>query len=340
MTKTTKITLWVIVSLVIGILNLIFLGSIVLFAFLIGCTTFGDHPLSFTEGEVESIGNERCRLSGMTFPEDMTYMNGEYGSSRGTSNGSHVVWFYSGAWNYISTEPFKLPEKVYDYAVYTAMGQEDVDRHERWFSGYFKTKVRGGTDSWSGTWITNGFVFKASILKTHEKYYLRLYSHDIETWDLKRHLECAVDVENSNPEEVRTAQKMLKEFAKGDLKATCEAAVSIANIVWRRYPINFSLEMLDELDEILTEKEDMSLINMERKEPVTDYYRAQIYYTIGEVEKGDEYAEKAQPRIKEESVKYLQYLRTIGVGRQSENLKKQRKLLRENIEEQSKEENP
>ncbi len=133
---------------------------------------------------------------------------------------------------------------------------------------------------------------------------------------------------------------MLKEFAKGDLKATCEAAVSIANIVWRRYPINFSLEMLDELDEILTEKEDMSLINMERKEPVTDYYRAQIYYTIGEVEKGDEYAEKAQPRIKEESVKYLQYLRTIGVGRQSENLKKQRKLLRENIEEQSKEENP
>ncbi|MBO4796162.1 MAG: hypothetical protein J5553_02135, partial [Verrucomicrobia bacterium] len=81
-------------------------------------------------------------------------------------------------------------------------------------------------------------------------------------------------------------------------------------------------------------------INKKKKEPVTDYYRAQIYYTIGEVEKGDEYAEKAQPRIKEESVKYLQYLRTIGVGRQSENLKKQRKLLRENIEEQSKGENP
>ena len=335
MTKTTKITLWVIVSLVIGILNLIFLGSIVSFAFLIGCTTSDNPPLSFTQGEVESIGNERCRLSGMTFPEDTTYMNGEYGSSRSTSNGSHVVWFYSGAWNYISTEPFKLPEKMDDYIAYTAMGKEDVDRHERWFSEYFKTKVRGGTDSWSGRWITNGFVFKASILKTHEKYYLRLYSHDIETWDLEIHLRCA-----ENLEEVRAAQEMLKEFVRGDLKATCEAAVSIAEIVWWKYPIDFSLEMLDEVDNILKEKEDKSLINKKKKEPVTDYYRAQIYYTIGEVEKGDEYAEKAQPRIKEESVKYLQYLRTIGVGRQSENLKKQRKLLRENIEEQSKGENP
>ncbi|MBO4715252.1 MAG: hypothetical protein J5672_04035, partial [Verrucomicrobia bacterium] len=242
MTKTTKITLWVIVSLVIGILNLIFLGSIVSFAFLIGCTTSDNPPLSFTQGEVESIGNERCRLSGMTFPEDTTYMNGEYGSSRSTSNGSHVVWFYSGAWNYISTEPFKLPEKMDDYIAYTAMGKEDVDRHERWFSEYFKTKVRGGTDSWSGRWITNGFVFKASILKTHEKYYLRLYSHDIETWDLEIHLRCA-----ENLEEVRAAQEMLKEFVRGDLKATCEAAVSIAEIVWWKYPIDFSLEMLDEV---------------------------------------------------------------------------------------------
>ena len=263
-------------------------------------------------------------------------MNGEYDSP----HGRYGVWFYEGAWNYISTEPFKLPEKMDDYTAYTVMGKEDVDRHERWFSEYFKTKVRGGTDSWSGTWITNGFVFKASILKTHEKYYLRLYSHDIETWDLERHLECAVDIENSNPEEVRTAQEMLKVFAKGDLKATCEAAVSIAYIVWRKYPIDFSLEMLDEVDAILKEKEDKSLISKERKEPVTDYYRAKIYYTIGEVEKGDEYAEKARPRIKEDSVESLQHLRTIGVGRQSENLKKQRKLLRENIEEQSKEEEP
>ncbi|MBQ7590830.1 MAG: hypothetical protein IJU47_09145 [Verrucomicrobia bacterium] len=332
MTKTTKITLWVIVSLVIGILNLIFLGSIVSFAFLIGCTTSDNPPLSFTEGEVESIGNERCRLSGMTFPEDMTYMNGEYGSL----HGRYGVWFYSGAWNYISTEPFKLPEKM-DHKVDNRIlvGEEEINNYERWFSEYFKTKVRGAAVNWSGTWITNGFVFEASILKTHEKYYLHLYSHDIETRHLERHLECA-----ENLEEVRAAQEMLKEFVRGDLKATCEAAVSIAEIVWWKYPIDFSLEMLDEVDKILKEKEDKSLINKKKKEPVTDYYRAQIYYTIGEVEKGDEYAEKAQPRIKEESVKYLQYLRTIGVGRQSENLKKQRKLLRENIEEQSKGENP
>ena len=149
MTKTTKITLWVIVSLVIGILNLIFLGSIVLFAFLIGCTTFDDYPLSFTEGEVESIGNERCRLSGMTFPEDMTYMNGNYGTSRG----SHGVWLYSGAWNYISTEPFKLPEKVDNYTLWT----ENLDITENNFSKYFNTVIRGGTSYSSGTWITNGF---------------------------------------------------------------------------------------------------------------------------------------------------------------------------------------
>lgn len=334
MTKTTKTTLWIIAFSVIGVANLILLIPIALFAlFCMGDFSLDgyDPPLSFTQKEVEAIGKERCHLSGMTFPEDMTYMNGEYDSP----HGRYGVWFYEGAWNYISTEPFKLPEKMDDYTAYTVMGKEDVDRHERWFSEYFKTKVRGGTDSWSGTWITNGFVFKASILKTHEKYYLRLYSHDIETWDLERHLECAETLE-----EVRAAQEMLKEFVRGDLKATCEAAVSIAEIVWWKYPIDFSLEMLDEVDNILKEKEDKSLINKKKKEPVTDYYRAQVYYTIGEVEKGDEYAEKAQPRIKEESVKYLQYLRTIGVGRQSEKLKKQRKLLRENIEEQSKEENP
>ncbi len=330
--------------LLIGILIWILLSPFTLIAlFFMGYFTWNDddHPLSFTQEEVESIGKERCRLSGMTFPEDTTYINGEYGSSRGTSNGSHVVWFYSGAWNYTSTEPFKLPEKV-DHKVDNRIldEEEEINNYERWFSGYFKTKVRGAAVNWSGTWITNGFVFKASILKTHEKYYLNLHSHDIETWDLERHLECAVDVENSNPEEVRTAQKMLKVFAKGDLKATCEAAVSIAYIVWRKYPIDFSLEMLDEVDAILKEKEDKSLISKERKEPVTDYYRARIYYTIGEVEKGDEYAEKARPRIKEDSVESLQYLRTIGVGRQSENLKKQRKLLRKNIEEQSKKEEP
>lgn len=338
MTKTTKITLCVIGSLVIGILNLIFLYFIISSAFFIGCTTLNsDPPLSFTQEEVEAIGKERCLLSGMTFPEDMTYMNGEYGSL----HGRYEVWFYSGDWNYTSTEPFKLPEKV-DHKVDNRIldEEEEINNYERWFSGYFKTKVRGAAVNWSGTWITNGFVFKASILKTHEKYYLNLHSHDIETWDLERHLECAVDVENSNPEEVRTAQKMLKVFAKGYLKATCEAAVSIAYIVWRKYPIDFSLEMLDEVDAILKEKEDKSLISKERKEPVTDYYRARIYYTIGEVEKGDEYAEKARPRIKEDSVESLQYLRTIGVGRQSENLKKQRKLLRKNIEEQSKKEEP
>ncbi len=330
--------------LLIGILIWILLSPFTLIAlFFMGYFTWNDddHPLSFTQEEVESIGKERCRLSGMTFPEDTTYINGEYGSSRSTSNGSHVVWFYSGAWNYTSTEPFKLPEKV-DHKVDNRIldDEEEINNYERWFSGYFKTKVRGAAVNWSGTWITNGFVFKASILKTHERYYLNLHSHDIETWDLERHLECAVDVENSNPEEVRTAQKMLKVFAKGDLKATCEAAVSIAYIVWRKYPIDFSLEMLDEVDAILKEKEDKSLISKERKEPVTDYYRARIYYTIGEVEKGDEYAEKARPRIKEDSVESLQYLRTIGVGRQSENLKKQRKLLRKNIEEQSKKEEP
>ena len=331
MTKTTKITLCVIGSLVIGILNLIFLYFIISSAFFIGCCTTlnSDSPLSFTQEEVEAIGKERCRLSGMTFPEDMTYMNGEYGSL----HGRYGVWFYSGDWNYTSTEPFKLPEKV-DHKVDNRIldGEEEINDYERWFSGYFKTKVRGAAVNWSGTWITNGFVFDATILKTHEKYYLHLYSDDIETWDLERHLECAVDIENSNPEEVRTAQEMLKVFAKGDLKATCEAAVSIAYIVWRKYPIDFSLEMLDEVDAILKEKEDKSLISKERKEPVTDYYRARIYYTIGEVEKGDEYAEKARPRIKEDSVESLQYLRTIGVGRQSEN------LLRKNIEEQSKEE--
>lgn len=333
MTKTTKITLCVIGSLVIGILNLIFLYFIISSAFFIGCTTLNsDPPLSFTQEEVEAIGKERCLLSGMTFPEDMTYMNGEYGSL----HGRYGVWFYSGAWNYISTEPFKLPEKVDNYTLRT----ENLDITENNFSKYFNTVIRGGTSESSGTWITNGFVFDATILKTHEKYYLRLYSDDIETWDLERHLECAVDIENSNPEEVRTAQEMLKVFAKGDLKATCEAAVSIAYIVWRKYPIDFSLEMLDEVDAILKEKEDKSLISKERKEPVTDYYRAKIYYTIGEVEKGDEYAEKARPRIKEDSVESLQYLRTIGVGRQSENLKKQRKLLRKNIEEQSKKEEP
>ena len=234
-----------------------------------------------------------------------------------------------------------MPEKMDDYTAYTVMGKEDVDRHERWFSEYFKTKVRGGTDIWSGTWITNGFVFKASILKTHEKYYLRLYSHDIETWDLERHLECAVDIENSNPEEVRTAQEMLKVFAKGDLKATCEAAVSIAYIVWRKYPIDFSLEMLDEVDAILKEKEDKSLISKERKEPVTDYYRAKIYYTIGEVEKGDEYAEKARPRLKKDSLGYLQYCRSYGCDiqkREKEQEHFQKYLPKENIEEQSKEE--
>ncbi len=330
--------------LLIGILIWILLSPFTLIAlFFMGYFTWDDddHPLSFTQEEVEAIGKERCRLSGMTFPEDTTYINGEYGSSRGTSNGSHVVWFYSGAWNYTSTEPFKLPEKV-DHKVDNRIldEEEEINNYERWFSGYFKTKVRGAAVNWSGTWITNGFVFKASILKTHEKYYLNLHSHDIETWDLERHLECAVDVENSNPEEVRTAQKMLKVFAKGDLKATCEAAVSIAYIVWRKYPIDFSLEMLDEVDAILKEKEDKSLISKERKEPVTDYYRARIYYTIGEVEKGDEYTEKARPRIKEGSLKHLQYRRTIGVGRQSENLKKQRKLLRKNIEEQSKKEEP
>ena len=330
MTKTTKTTLWIIAFSVIGVANLILLIPIALFAlFCMGDFSLDgyDPPLSFTQKEVEAIGKERCHLSGMTFPEDMTYMNGNYGTSRG----SHGVWLYSGAWNYISTEPFKLPEKVDNYTLWT----ENLDITENNFSKYFNTVIRGGTSYSSGTWITNGFVFYATILKTHEKYYLRLYSHDIETWDLEIHLRCA-----ENLEEVRAAQEMLKEFVRGDLKATCEAAVSIAEIVWWKYPIDFSLEMLDEVDKILKEKEDKSLINKKKKEPVTDYYRAQVYYTTGEVEKGDEYAEKAQPRIKEESVKYLQYLRTIGVGRQSENLKKQRKLLRENIEEQSKGENP
>jgi hypothetical protein len=304
----TKTTLWIIAFSVIGVANLILLIPIALFAlFCMGDFSLDgyDPPLSFTQKEVEAIGKERCHLSGMTFPEDMTYMNGEYDSP----HGRYGVWFYEGAWNYISTEPFKLPEKVDNYTLWT----ENLDITENNFSKYFNTVIRGGTSYSSGTWITNGFVFDATILKTHEKYYLRLYSADIETRHLERHLRCA-----ETPEEVRTAQEMLKVFAKGYLKATCETAVSIANIVWRRYPINFSLEMLDEVDKILKEKEDKSLINKKKKEPVTDYYRAQIYYTTGEVEKGDEYAEKAQPRIKEESVKYLQYLRTIGVGRQSE----------------------
>ena len=324
MTKTTKTTLWVIAFSIIGIANLILLIPIALFAlFCMGDFSLDgyDPPLSFTQKEIEAIGKERCHLSGMTFPEDMTYMNGNYGTSRG----SHGVWLYSGAWNYISTEPFKLPEKVDNYTLWT----ENLDITENNFSKYFNTVIRGGTSESSGTWITNGFVFDATILKTHEKYYLRLYSYDIETRHLERHLRCA-----ETPEEVRAAQEMMKTFAKGDLKATCEAAVSIADIVWRKYPIDFSLEMLDEVDAILKEKEDKSLISKERKEPVTDYYRARIYYTIGEVEKGDEYAEKARPRIKEGSLKHLQYRRTIGVGRQSEN------LLRKNIEEQSKEEEP
>lgn len=333
MTKTTKTTLWVIAFLVIGVANLILLIPIALFAlFCMGDFSLDgyDPPLSFTQKEVEAIGKERCHLSGMTFPEDMTYMNGEYDSP----HGRYGVWFYEGAWNYISTEPFKLPEKVDNYTLWT----ENLDITENNFSKYFNTVIRGGTSYSSGTWITNGFVFDATILKTHEKYYLRLYSYDIETRHLERHLRCA-----ETPEEVRAAQEMMKTFAKGNLEATCEAAYSIADIVWWKHPIavDFSLEMLDEVDEILTEKEDMSLINMERKEPVTDYYRARIYYTMGEVEKGDEYAEKARPRLKKDSLGYLQYCRSYGCDiqkREKEQEHFQKYLPKENIEEQSKEE--
>lgn len=77
----TKTTLWIIAFSVIGVANLILLIPIALFAlFCMGDFSLDgyDPPLSFTQKEVEAIGKERCHLSGMTFPEDMTYMNGEY----------------------------------------------------------------------------------------------------------------------------------------------------------------------------------------------------------------------------------------------------------------------
>ena len=64
MTKTTKTTLGVIGSLVIGILNLIFLYFIISSAFFIGCCTTlnSDSPLSFTQEEVEAIGKDKANI--------------------------------------------------------------------------------------------------------------------------------------------------------------------------------------------------------------------------------------------------------------------------------------
>ncbi|MBO6004459.1 MAG: hypothetical protein J6Q00_02670, partial [Verrucomicrobia bacterium] len=67
-------------------------------------------------------------------------------------------------------------------------------------------------------------------------------------------------------------------------------ACEIASELEERTPIDFVLELLEEADKI----EDSA----EKKN--TDFYRAEIYYKVGNIEKGDEYAEKVHSNLENE----------------------------------------
>jgi hypothetical protein len=63
--------------------------------------------------------------------------------------------------------------------------ESDFDRHEDWFGRMFETNITGATEYKKAKWMTNGFVFSASMLETPEQYYLYLDSHVPRSYELE-----------------------------------------------------------------------------------------------------------------------------------------------------------
>ncbi|MBQ7589621.1 MAG: hypothetical protein IJU47_02920 [Verrucomicrobia bacterium] len=99
-----------------------------------------------------------------------------------------------------------------------------------------------------------------------------------------------VEVGDTDTEDFKNRKLELKEALKGDFEELCNVACEIASELEERTPIDFVLELLEEADKI----EDSA----EKKN--TDFYRAEIYYKVGNIEKGDEYAEKVHSNLENE----------------------------------------
>ena len=99
-----------------------------------------------------------------------------------------------------------------------------------------------------------------------------------------------VEVGDTDTEDFKNRKLELKEALKDDFEELCNVACEIASELEERTPIDFVLELLEEADKI----EDSA----EKKN--TDFYRAEIYYKVGNIEKGDEYAEKVHSNLENE----------------------------------------
>ncbi len=246
-------------------------------------------------------------------------------------------WLKIGNYLWVSDKPFEIPVDLEEVASNWCEDKEsfvslvedlkkkgekwetecDFDRYEKMFSSLFETSISGATDYWEANWITNKIAFKAQMLKTPEKSYLYLYTRDVKPSDLVKKIDHekiyrdVVESENVTQEELQDAQKTLKDvlIKEANAGSVCDTAYSLVVMLGEKAPVDFAFELLDEADKLLNENIDKTTYNELRKKPITDYYRAIIYYTIGDNKKGDEYAEKARPKLEESDLEFLQNLR-------------------------------
>ena len=99
-----------------------------------------------------------------------------------------------------------------------------------------------------------------------------------------------VEVGDTDTEDFKNRKLELKEALKDDFEELCNVACEIASELEERTPIDFVLELLEEADKIENSAEKKN----------TDFYRAEIYYKVGNIEKGDEYAEKVHSNLENE----------------------------------------
>ena len=145
-----------------GIFLLVLAVPFILFVGVFAASVIGNEMI--TQKDVEEYGKKMQSRAGMIFPDDAAFVKGHWVKYCA----SLVQEPYAG-WAYISKGPFQLPENVK-----VRVKTDKTDGYEKIFSRMFETNITGATEYTEARWMTNGFIFTATMLKTPEQYYLKL----------------------------------------------------------------------------------------------------------------------------------------------------------------------